>query len=206
MSTTFVAVTLIALVVTAGTIVVFGEPMTNPTDIVAAVGSLPLTIVAAIAFFFATVGINMVANFIPPAYDLANLAPAKIDFRLGGLITSAFALVIGGLWVSVVSQMGIFNFVNTFGAVLAPIYGIMMVDHYMIKKEALDIDELFNASEDGEYYYDNGWNKKAMVAFVIPAIFSVATVWIGALGFLSGFSWVIGAALGGIVYYSITKK
>ena len=197
---------LIALVVTAGTIVVFGEPMTNPTDIVAAVGSLPLTIVAAIAFFFATVGINMVANFIPPAYDLANLSPAKIDFKLGGLITSAFALVIGGLWVSVVSQMGIFNFVNTFGAVLAPIYGIMMVDHYMIKKEALDVDELFNASEDGEYYYDNGWNKKALAAWALPAAFSLGTVWLPVLGFLSGFGWVIGAALGGIIYFTIMKK
>ena len=128
------------------------------------------------------------------------------DFKLGGLITSLFALIIGGLWVSTISQLGIFGFVNTLGAVLAPIYGIMMVDYYMLKKGKLNIEALFTTSKKGIYYYDNGWNKKAMVAFVIPAIFSVATVWIGALGFLSGFSWVIGAALGGIVYYSITKK
>jgi NCS1 family nucleobase:cation symporter-1 len=157
-------------------------------------------------FFVATVGINIVANFIPPAYDIANLMPSKIDFKLGGLITSLFALIIGGLWVSTISQLGIFGFVNTLGAVLAPIYGIMMVDYYMLKKGKLNIEALFTTSKKGIYYYDNGWNKKAMVAFVIPAIFSVATVWIGALGFLSGFSWVIGAALGGIVYYSITKK
>ena len=36
---------------------------------------LGLTIIAAFAFFAATVGINMVANFIPPAYDLSNLMP-----------------------------------------------------------------------------------------------------------------------------------
>ena len=197
---------LIALIITAGTVVIWGEPLTNPTDIIARVDSLPLTLVAAIMFFAATVGINLVANFIPPAYDLANLMPSKINFRIGGLITSGFALIIGGLWVSTISQIGIFNFVNTLGAVLAPVYGIMIVDYYMIKNGKLDIQQLFSASEDGEYFYDNGWNKKAMMAFIVPAIFSVATVWVSALGFLSGFSWIIGAALGGAVYFVITKK
>ncbi len=197
---------LIALIVTAGTVAIWGEPLTNPTDIIERVDSLPLTFIAAIMFFAATVGINLVANFIPPAYDLANLMPSKINFRVGGLITSGFALVIGGLWVSTISQIGIFNFVNTLGAVLAPVYGIMIVDYYMIKNGKLDIQQLFSASEDGEYFYDNGWNKKALVAFVIPAIFSVATVWVPGLGFLSGFSWVIGALLGAVVYFLITKK
>ena len=197
---------LIALIVTAGTVALWGEPLTNPTDIIARVDSLPLTLIAAIMFFMATVGINLVANFIPPAYDLANLMPSKINFRIGGMITSGFALIIGGLWVSTISQIGIFNFVNTLGAILAPVYGIMIVDYYMLRSGKLDVQQLFSASEDGEYFYDNGWNRKAMVAFVLPAIFSVATVWMPALGFLSGFSWVIGAVLGGLVYYMITKK
>jgi len=197
---------LITLIVTSGTIAIWGEAVTSPTDIIAMVDSLPLTVVAAIMFFVATIGINIVANFIPPAYDIANLMPSKIDFKIGGLITSGFALIIGGLWVSTISQLGIFGFVNTLGAVLAPIYGIMMVDYYMLKKGKLDVEQLFSASEDGDYYYDNGWNMKAMIAFVVPAIFSVATVWVGSLAFLSGFSWVIGAALGGLVYYAITKK
>lgn len=197
---------LIALIVTAGTVSLFGEALTNPIDIISRVNSLPLTIVAAIMFFAATVGINLVANFIPPAYDLSNLMPDKINFRKGGLITSAFALVIGGLWVSIISQIGILNFVDTLGAILAPVYGIMIVDYYLIKNSKLDIEQLFCANPSGMYYYDNGWNKKAIRAFVLAAIFSIATVWIPALGFLSGFSWVMGAALGGALYYTIMKK
>ncbi|MEH6477772.1 MAG: NCS1 family nucleobase:cation symporter-1 [Sneathiella sp.] len=197
---------LIALIVTAGTLVIWGETLTNPTDIIERVDSLPLTILAALMFFAATVGINLVANFIPPAYDLANLMPSKINFRMGGLITSGFALIIGGLWVSTISQIGIFNFVNTLGAILAPVYGIMIVDYYMIKNGKLDIQALFSADPSGEYFYDNGWNKKAMLAFVLPGLFSVATVWVPALQFLSGFAWVIGAALGGALYFVIMKK
>ncbi|MGO1345172.1 cytosine permease, partial [Chromohalobacter japonicus] len=54
----------IALIITAGTLALFGEALTNPSDIVDRVDSLPLTIVAALTFFAATVGINLVANFI----------------------------------------------------------------------------------------------------------------------------------------------
>lgn len=197
---------LIALIVTAGTVALWGEPMTNPTDIVARIDSLPLTILAAITFFAATVGINLVANFIPPAYDLANLMPSRINFRVAGIITSACALVIGGLWVSTISQIGILGLVNTLGAVLAPVYGIIVVDYYLVKSGKLDVDQLFSAARDGEYFYTNGWNMAAMVSFVLPAIFSVLTVWVPMLNALSGFAWVIGAGFGGVFYWAIAKR
>ena len=95
----------ITLMITGGTIALFGELIAQPTDMVAKIDNTLLTIVAAFAFFAATVGINMVANFIPPAYDLANLMPSKINFRMGGLITAGFGFVIGALWVSVITKM-----------------------------------------------------------------------------------------------------
>lgn len=197
---------LIALVVTAGTVAIWEETLTNPTDMIGRVDILPLTFIAAILFFVATVGINVVANFVPAVYTLSSLAPSKISFRIGGLIASGFALVIGGLWVSTISQIGIFNFVNTLGAILAPFYGIMIADYYMVKNRRLELSQMFSTLEDGSYYYNNGWNRKAILAFSLPAIFSVATVWMPEFEFLSGFSWVIGAFLGGAMYFFIMKK
>ncbi len=196
----------IALFVTAGTVVLFGERLTNPADIVERVDALPLTIVAAVTFFAATVGINLVANFVPPAYDLANLIPSKIDFRIGGLITAIAAFFVGALWVSVISQIGIAGFVNTLGAILAPVYGIMVTDYYLIKKQQLDIQQLFSSDPSGKYYYDKGWNRKALIAFGVAAIFSISSVWAPAFAFLSGYAWVIGAILGAIFYYLIMPK
>ncbi len=190
----------IALFITAGTVVLFGETLTNPADIVERVDSLPLTIIAAICFFAATIGINLVANFVPPAYGLANLAPSKIDFRMGGLITAVVSFFIGALWVSVISNIGIAGFVNTLGAVLAPIYGIMVADYYLVRKQQLNLDDLFSSAPEGEYHYKNGWNNKGLQAFGVAAIFSVGTVWVPALEALSGFGWVVGALLGGLVY------
>lgn len=196
---------LIALVVTAGTVVLFGEQLVNPTDIVERVDYLPLTIIAAITFFAATVGINLVANFVPPAYDLANLIPSKIDFRMGGLITAIVAFFIGGLWVAVISQIGIAGFVNTLGAILAPVYGVMMTDYYLIKKQKIDIQQLFSSDPSGAYYYRKGWNHKAIIAFGVAAIFSIAAVWVPALSALSGYAWLLGAFLGALLYYLLMK-
>ena len=87
----------IALIITAGTLVLFGEVLTNPMEIIDRVDALPFTIIAAVTFFASTVGINLVANFIPPAYDLADLFPSKIDFRMGGLITVTIAFFVDAL-------------------------------------------------------------------------------------------------------------
>jgi nucleobase:cation symporter-1, NCS1 family len=196
----------IALFVTGGTAVVFGERLTSPTDIVSRVGSLPLTIVAALTFVAATVGINVVANFVPPANDLSNLLPSRISFRSGGIIASIVAFFIGALDVSIISRFGISQFVNTLGAVLAPAYGIMIADYYLIKRGALDVQQLFSSDKRGAYHYVKGWNRNGLIAMVVAAIFSVLAVWLPALDFLIGFDWLIGAALGGAIYFALMRR
>jgi len=207
----------ITLMITGGTIAIFGEYVANPTDMVAKVDNIVLTIVAAFAFFAATVGINMVANFIPPAYDLANLVPSKINFRTGGLITAGFGFIIGGMWVAVITQMGLFPFVNTLGAILAPVFGIMISDYYIIKKEQLSVDDLFTESAKGKYHYNGGFNGKAMLAWLISGYIAVGTVWpnilvfglsdfFANLGGGGGYAWIIGASLGAAIHLAISKR
>jgi NCS1 family nucleobase:cation symporter-1 len=135
---------------------------------------------------------------------IANLSPNTIGFRKAGLITSGFALVIGGLWTAVISQIGIGGFVNTLGATLAPLFGILMVDYFVVRKQVLSQEDLYNM-DGGKYHYKNGWHDNAVIAFAIGAVFSVATVWLPMLSDLSGYAWIIGAALGAAVYYIRTK-
>jgi len=208
----------ITLMITGGTIAIFGEYVASPTEMVAKVDNILLTIIAAFAFFAATVGINMVANFIPPAYDLANLIPSKINFRMGGLITAICGFIIGGLWVSVITQMGMFPFVNTLGAILAPVFGIMIVDYYVIKNEKLHVNDLFSTKRKGKYYYNDGFNHKGMYAWVISGYIAVGTVWpniliidslsnfFANLGGGGGYAWIIGASLGALIHYAISKE
>jgi nucleobase:cation symporter-1, NCS1 family len=196
----------IALFITAGTVVIFGERLTNPADIVDRVDNIWLTLIAAITFFAATVGINLVANFIPPAYDLANLAPGKITARTGGILTAVFAFFIGALWISVISRIGIAGFVDTLGALLAPLYGILVADYYIVRRRRIDLQAMFSADPSGPYHYDNGWNHRAITAFAIAALFSIATVWVPALAALAGFGWIIGAVLGAALHVWLMRQ
>ncbi|KEP68232.1 NCS1 family nucleobase:cation symporter-1 [Thioclava sp. BHET1] len=195
----------LAMWITAGTMAIFGETLTNPSDMVAKVDNVFLTLIAAATFFGATVGINLVANFIPPSYDLANLAPSKISARTGGFITAGIAFFIGALWLVLISKMGIAIFVDTLGAVLAPLYGILVADYYLVHKSRLNLQALFTTPPSGEYYYQNGWNKRAMIAFAIGAVFSVATVYVPFLHALSGFAWIFGALLGGAAHVYLMR-
>lgn len=196
----------IALIITAGTLALFGETLTNPSDIIERVDSLPLTLIAAVTFFAATVGINLVANFIPPAYDLANLFPRRINFRTGGVITALLAFVVGALWVSVISNIGIAGFVNAIGSIVAPFYGIIVVDYYLVRRQRLDIQAIFSADPKAAYYYVKGWNHRAMLAFFMAALFSISSVWVPALESLGGYAWLIGAGLGGLFHWLLRPR
>ncbi len=72
--------------------VVFGEAIRDPVEIVARIDNTAVAIIGAISLVIATIGINIVANYVSPAYDLANVAPKHINFRRGELITSVLAV------------------------------------------------------------------------------------------------------------------
>ncbi|MBB1024648.1 NCS1 family nucleobase:cation symporter-1 [Dietzia sp. DQ12-76] len=202
--------TFLSLFITAGAYVVFqdgqGQPMDNPADIVEQTESVVLAIIAAVTFLLATVGINLVANFIPPAYDLANLAPQKISFKTGGYITAAVGFVIGAFWVAVIEEIGLPTFVDTLGAILAPLYGVLVVDYYIVRRKHVRTEDMFSMNSDGPYYYTRGWNVRALVAVALAAVFAISAVWVPALGMLSGFAWVIGALIGGVLYWAVMRN
>ena len=93
-------------------------------------------------------GINIVANFVSPAYDIANLYPEKISFRTGGLITSILSVLVCP-WIFVSSPSAITVFVGIFGSVLGPMYGIMVADYYLVKRQQVVLEDLYTMSPTG---------------------------------------------------------
>lgn len=79
----FTAFSLASVVMTAGTITVFGKAITDPVLLIQKVNHPFFLIVGVIVFIIATMGVNIVANLVSPAYDFANVVPKHINFRRG---------------------------------------------------------------------------------------------------------------------------
>ena len=149
-------------------------------------------------FAVATLGINVVANFVSPAFDFANVFPKQIDFKKGGYIAALIALV---LYPFAPWETGAASFVNFIGSTMGPIFGVILVDYYLIRKGKVNVAALYQ--ENGEFRFQGGWHVSAFIAAGIAAIFStilptfthVLPAWWGIYG------WFFGVGIAGAVYY-----
>ncbi|MCO4315600.1 NCS1 family nucleobase:cation symporter-1 [Phyllobacterium sp. 21LDTY02-6] len=204
----FIVFAIIVVIVTAGTVQVFGEAILDPVAIVERINNPWIVILGSVTFIVATMGINIVANFVSPAYDIANLFPEKINFRLGGLITSILSVLVCP-WLFVSSPQAITIFVSIFGAVLGPIFGIMIADYYLVKKQTVVLEDLYTMSPTGSLYFERGWNRRALLALLVASILSIGLSVLGAMQYLPNggdWGWLVGAVSGGLLHYLLMRR
>lgn len=201
----FTAFSLVTVIVTAGSIAVYGKAITDPVQIVARIPNTLVLIVGAITFAVATVGINIVANFVSPAYDLSNVLPKHIDFKRGGLITAVLSLLVTP-WNIYSSPVAVNYFLGGLAAFLGPLFGIIIVDYYLLRQRTVDVEGLYRAGEASPYWYRNGLNPRALGAFVASASVSAVIALVPAFSTISAFSWFIGAFLSGVLYWALMRS
>src|SRR5262249_57018218 len=122
-------------------------------------------------------------NFVSPAYDIANLYPKKINLRLGGLIASILSVLVCP-WLFVASPQAITLFVAIFGAVMGPLFGTIIADYYLVRRQKVVLVDLYSMSPAGSYFYDHGWNRRAVVALAVSGFLSIGLALLGAYGFI----------------------
>lgn len=204
----FLVFSIITVIVTAGTLNVFGEAIMDPVLIVEKIGNPIVVIVGSITFIVATMGINIVANFVSPAYDISNLNPERINFKMGGLITSILSVLVCP-WLFVASPSAITLFVSIFGSTLGPMFGIMVADYYLVRKQIVRVDDLYTMSPSGAFHYDGGWNSRALIALALSGVLSIGLSLLGAYGLIlnvGDWGWLIGACVGGTIYRALSKE
>ena len=179
---------------------------TNPTDIIGKFDNLQITIIALFFIVIASASTNLVANYIPSQYSLINLAPTKLTLRSASYIISFLGLLISVFWLTILSQIGILSFIDTFGAFFGPLFGLIVADYYLIQKENLSNKDLYSNNKESSYYYSSGWHIKGIYSLVIGFIFSASTIWNISLMFLQSYAWIIGAFTSWITYYLLAKK
>ena len=164
-----------------------------------------IAIVALLGVGIATISVNIAANVVSPANDFANLAPRHISFQTGGLITGILGIVMMPWKLLASAGDYIFTWLVGYSALLGPIAGIMVVDYWLIRKQELDVPDLYRP--DGKY---KGTNMVAVVALVLgiipnlPGFLKVA----GAINSVPAifetiytYAWFIGFFVSGGLYY-----
>jgi nucleobase:cation symporter-1, NCS1 family len=138
----------------------------------------------------------------------AKLYPERIDFRLGGLIASIVSVMVCP-WIFVSSPQAITIFVSIFGAALGPMFGIMVADYYLVKRQQLILEDLYTMSPDGSLYFSGGWNRAALIALAGAGFVSIGLSLLGAYAVIPNFGdwgWLIGAALGAALYTTLMRR
>lgn len=179
---------------------------TNPTDIIGKFDNLQITVVVLFFIIIASISTNLVANFIPSQYSLINLIPSKLSLKSASYIISIIGFIIGAFWLTLLSQIGILSFIDTFGSFFGPLLGVIVIDYYLIKKSSLSNKDLYSAESESVYYYSNGWHIKALYSVILGFIFSASTIWNINLMFLQSYAWIIGAFVSSLVYYLLASK
>jgi NCS1 family nucleobase:cation symporter-1 len=199
----FLVFSLLVVVTASLTIPVFGELITDPVTTVSRIDSTFAIVLGALTFTIATIGINIVANFISPAFDFSNISPQRISWRAGGMIAAVGSVLITP-WNLYNNPEVIHYTLETLGAFIGPLFGVLIADYYLIRKQRVDVDEMFTMSRRGRYWYRNGYNPAAVLATAVGAIIAVIPVlWAGGPGMhdVAQYSWFIGCGLGFGAYY-----
>jgi NCS1 family nucleobase:cation symporter-1 len=204
----------IGIVVTGATVVIFGEAIWDPVEVINRTGSKALSVIALIALAVATLSTNIAANVVSPANDFANLAPRRISFRNGGIITAVIGIAMMP-WKLVADPRGyIFTWLIGYSALLGPIAGIMIADYYILRRKKLSVSSLYR--HDGIYRYSGGFSLAGLGAFLLAVLpnlpgFLVQTDALDAASvpdlfeFLYRQAWFTGFLLGGALYLLFRK-
>ena len=158
----------IGVAVTSATTIIYGTTLWDPVDVLTRFKNPLVLIVAMVALCIATLATNIAANVVSPANDFAQLAPKKISFRIGGLITGLIGILMMP-WKLVADPNGyIFTWLIGYSALLGPIGGIMIADYFIWRRKLLNVPALY--SPTGEYSYRRGFSAVAIVALVAGAL------------------------------------
>lgn len=199
----FLLFSVVTVVVVSGTLPVFGKMITDPVATVGHIDNTVAALLGAFTFVTATIGINIVANFVSPAFDFSNVSPSKISWRAGGMI-AALGSVFLTPWNLFNNPAAIHYTVDLLAATIGPLYGIILADYYLVKRREISVDDLFSDQPGGTYWYTNGVNWRAVQSVIPATLLAIGTSFVP--GDLKNFSLFLGGILAAGTYVWLMKN
>ena len=209
LNTTMPLYAFIGVAVTSATLVIFGEAIWDPVELLSRFDNVGLMMVSMFALTLATLTTNLAANVVAPATSFSNFLPRLISLRAGGVLTGLIGIAMMP-WKLVADPSGyIFTWLIGYSGLLGPIGGILVCDYFVIRDRKLDLAALYDAR--GPYRYQGGVNLRALIALALAVAPNVPgfLINIGALpasDFWTGvyhYAWFIGFLIAFVFYYAL---
>jgi len=206
----------IGVAVTSATLLIYGQPIPNPVELMTKFDNDLVILFATVVIFAAQITTNMAANVVSPSNDFSNLSPRTITYVKGGLITAVIAIVMMP-W-KLMSTMGdyIFTWLIGYSGLMGAIAGILICDYWVLRRQRLDLRGLFDPA--GLYSYSNGINWRAMASLgigvlpVVPGFLRAATTPGGQVAVpgvfdtLYTYAWFVTFGLGFVLYWLLSRN
>ncbi|HJS43893.1 MAG TPA: NCS1 family nucleobase:cation symporter-1 [Gemmatimonadales bacterium] len=196
----------IGAAVTNATVIIFGTRVADPVALLAKIGGPVMIMLSMAGLVVATLTTNIAANVVAPANAFSSIAPRRITFRQGALITAGIGIVMMPWRLYNDAAAYIFTWLIGYGALLGPVAGIMIVDYFVLRRGQLIVDDLYR--RDGIYEYAGGLNWIALGALalgVAPSLPGFVAALRGApasgfFGAIYNWAWFAGFLIAAVAY------
>jgi NCS1 family nucleobase:cation symporter-1 len=199
--TTMTLYSLIGILVTSATVVIYGTAIWDPVQLLGRFHSPVAVVISLGAILLATLNVNIGANVVSPANDFSNLWPRKISFRTGGVITCMMGIALVPWKLLANYKTFILGWLGGYAAFLGPVAGIMICDYFVIRRRKLLVEDLYLRGR--HYEYTNGFNWIAIGSLCAGAGTALIGLKVSAVRVLYDYSWFIGFIVAFLVYYAL---
>lgn len=119
-----------------------------------------------LGFIISQLAENILGNGFAAGMDLAGLFPKYINMRRGCLIGALLSWAVQP-WLFYNTSSVFVAVMSAFSVFLAPLTGIMMVDYFFIRKQRVEVSQLYTGSKEGSYWFTYGVNWRAIITWVV---------------------------------------
>ena len=183
-----------------------GTAMFDPTTVLPLIQNGFIQFLVSVGVIIATLTTNIAANVVAPANGFSNVSPKRISYKIGVTVACLLAILYRPWWIFGGAGAYIFGWLNTYGGILAPVAAIFIADYYVVKKRNIDVMALFQGKE-GRYWYQSGWNIKALIAWVLGFILpTMGNLGVGSLKWIAANGYIFGFVVAFIIYVLLMKN
>jgi NCS1 family nucleobase:cation symporter-1 len=149
------------------------EPYWNPLTLISqwmlddySLSARTAAFICGLGFVISQIAENILGNGYAAGMDLAGLFPKYINIRRGCILAAILSWAVQP-WLFYNTSSVLLAVAASFSVFLGPLTGVMMADYYIIRRQRIEVSQLYTGSPEGAYWFNYGFNWRAIISWVV---------------------------------------